>query len=447
MSKSDFDTPVKSFSSVKTGKPVTEQENLLGSPFRQPRLPLPPPMMMSEEGSFAYFTLTQRMPAIVQRVIDENDFPTSIVNNLASLIQSLPNGIVRSLDDEAPDLSEWNQYLQPYIGQRWLDIPWFFAEAYFFRRILEATHYFQAGSTQDVDPFALQKRRGLETTLVSIRELSTRVNHWIEQAKHDQGNLEPKSLIALLYSVLWGNRADMSLWPIDAGELDSSQEIHLEQNHILVDDTALIAERVARFEGVRMDVIVDNAGLELVCDLCVVDFLLTSHAAEVIYLHLKSHPMFVSDAMIQDVQDTIEFLATTRDPDVQSLAQRLQDYLDQGRLLCREDTFWTSPLVFWEMPEPLRQELAQSTLILIKGDANYRRCLGNRTWPFTTAFADIVCYFPAPLVALRTLKSELVVGLGLEQIAALNQEDSEWLTNGQWGVIQFVDPTAITAAP
>ena len=402
---------------------------------------------MSEEGSFAYFTLTQRMPAIVQRVIDENDFPTFIVNNLESLIQALPNGIVRSLDDKEPDFTQWNQYLEPYVGKHWLDIPWFFAEMYFFRRILEATHYFQAGSTQGVDPFSLQKRRGLETTLVSIRELSTRVNHWIEQAKHEDGKLDSKSLIALLYSVLWGNRADMSLWPIDAGELDSSQEIHLEQNHILVDDTALIAERVAGFEGVRMDVIVDNAGFELVCDFGVVDFLLASHAAEVIYLHLKPQPLFVSDAMIQDVQDTIEFLITTSDKDVQSLGHRLQDYLVQGRLLCRDDDFWTSPLVFWEMPEPLRQELAQSALILIKGDANYRRCLGNRHWPFTTAFADVVCYFPAPLVALRTLKSELVVGLGLEQVEALNQEDSEWLTNGQWGVIQFLDPTVITADP
>jgi uncharacterized protein with ATP-grasp and redox domains len=354
---------------------------------------------------------------------------------------------VRSLDDKEPDFTQWNQYLEPYVGKHWLDIPWFFAEMYFFRRILEATHYFQAGSTQGIDPFSLQKRRGLETTLASIRELSTRVNHWIEQAKHDHGNPDPKSLIVLLYSVLWGNRADMSLWPIDAGELDSSPEIHLEQNHILVDDTALIAERVAGFEAVRMDVIVDNAGFELVCDLCMVDFLLTSRAAEVIYLHLKPQPLFVSDAMIQDVQDTIEFLATTPDRDVQSLGHRLQDHLAQGHLLCRDDGFWTSPLVFWEMPEPLRQELAQSALILIKGDANYRRCLGNRNWPFTTAFVDVVCYFPAPLVALRTLKSELVVGLGLEQIAALNQEDSEWLTNGQWGVIQFVDPTAITAAP
>jgi hypothetical protein len=151
--------------------------------------------------------------------------------------------------------------------------------------------------------------------------------------------------------------------------------------------------------------------------------------------------------MIQDVHDTIEFLAACSDGDVQSLAHRLQDHMAQGRLLCRDDGFWTYPLVFWEMPESLRQELAQSALILIKGDANYRRCLGDRNWPFTTALADIVCYFPGPLVALRTLKSELAVGLGLEQIAALNQEDSEWLTNGQWGVIQFVDATAITAAP
>ena len=92
---------------------------------------------MSEEGSFAHLTLTQRMPDIVRRVIDENDFPSSIVENLERLIQELPNGIVRLLqDDQAPDFTAWNRYLEPYVGTRWLDIPWFFAEAYFYRRIL-----------------------------------------------------------------------------------------------------------------------------------------------------------------------------------------------------------------------------------------------------------------------------------------------------------------------
>ncbi len=410
----------------------------MNSQFQSPRLPVPQPLMMSEEGSFAYFTLIQRMPAIVQRVIDENDFPSSIGDNLESLIQELPNGMVRFLQDgQAPDVTAWAKYLEPMGGKRWFDIPWYFAEAYFYRRILEATHYFQAGACQGVDPFALQKRRGLETTLHSIRELSTRVNHWHEQEQQGDDKSDRNSLIALLYSVLWGNRADLSLWPVDAEALDNSSEIHLEQTHILVDDTSRIADRVANFQGERIDIIVDNAGFELICDLCVADFLLTSRAAGVIYLNLKPHPTFVSDAMIKDVHYTIEFLAADSDKEVQFLAHRLQDHIDQGRLLCRDHYFWTSPLAFWEMPESLRQDLSQSSLIVIKGDANYRRCLGDRHWSLTTPFEDIVCYFPAPFVALRTLKSELAVGLQLEQVEALNQEDPEWLTNGQWGVIQY----------
>jgi uncharacterized protein with ATP-grasp and redox domains len=381
------------------------------------------------------------MPAIVQRVIDENDFPPSIVENLETLIQELPHGIVRVLNDEGPDVPTWSRYLKPFVGKRWIEIPWLFAEVYFYRRIVEATHYFLPGSFQSVDPYEYQKSRGLETAMDSIQELSARVNAWSDTQPHRDSTLDRTSLIALLYFALWGNRADLSLWPINAEESEESrQEIHLEQTHILVDDTSLIADRVANFDGVRIDFIVDNAGFELVCDLCLADFLLASNAARIVYLHLKSHPTFVSDATIRDVHDTLEVLATDEDGEVRSLAHRLQDHIAQGRLLCREDLFWTAPLVFWEMPEELRTELAQSRLILSKGDANYRRCLGDRKWPFTTSFQDIVCYFPAPFVALRTLKSELAAGLQSDQVETLNHEDPQWLTNGQWGVIQFVEP-------
>ncbi len=417
-----------------------EQENLTVSQFQQPRIPIPPPLMMSEEGSFANLTLTQRMPAIVQRVIDENDFPPAVVENLETLIQELPYGIVHLLQDEGPDVAAWAKYLEPFVGKRWIDIPWLFAEIYFYRRILEATHYFLPGSSQGVDPYALQKRMGLDTAMNSIQELSARVNNWSDTQLHGIDKTDNTSLIALLYFSLWGNRADLSLWPVDTEEPDHSrQEIHLEQTHILVDDTAILADRVASIDGVRIDFIVDNAGFELACDLCLADFLLATKAAEIIYLHLKSHPTFVSDATIQDVHDTLEVLAANRDGEVQSLAHRLQDHIAQGRFCLREDLFWTAPLVFWEMPEVLQTELAQSRLIFIKGDANYRRCLGDRQWSFTTSFEDIVCYFPAPFAALRTLKSELAAGLQLNQVETLNQEDPQWLTNGQWGVIQFVD--------
>jgi uncharacterized protein with ATP-grasp and redox domains len=406
--------------------------------------------MMSEEGSFAYFTLTQRMPALVRRVIDENDFPPAIVENLEALIQELPDGIVRLLRDEGPDVAAWTRYLEPFVGKRWIDIPWFFAEVYFYRRILEATHYFLPGSSQGADPYDYQKRKGLETAMESIQELSARVNSWIDTQLHGDDTTDSlqdssaslTNLTALLYFVLWGNRADLSLWPVNPEESEQSrQEIHLEQNHILVDNSSLIADRVASFDGVRIDFIVDNAGFELVCDLCLADFLLASKAAGMVYLHLKSHPTFVSDATIKDVHYTLEVLAADSDEEVQSLAHRLQDHIASGRLRLYENLFWTAPLVFWEMPEELRNELGQSRLIFIKGDANYRRLLGDCQWSYTTAFEDIVCYFPAPFVALRTLKSEVAAGLRLEQMETLNHEDPQWLTNGQWGVIQFVEPS------
>jgi hypothetical protein len=40
-----------------------------------------------------------------------------------------------------------------------------------------------------------------------------------------------------------------------------------------------------------------------------------------------------------------------------------------------------------------------------------------------------------PIVALRTLKSELAVGLQPEVIEKVSKSDSDWLTNGQWGVV------------
>jgi hypothetical protein len=91
------------------------------------------------------------------------------------------------------------------------------------------------------------------------------------------------------------------------------------------------------------------------------------------------------------------------------------------------------------MPDDLCADLAQAQLVVAKGDANYRRLLGDLHWPYTTPFADIVSYLPTALVALRTFKSEVAAGLEPEQIKILEEQDSNWLTNGKRGVIQFVD--------
>lgn len=399
---------------------------------QSPRLPLPEPLMMSEPGSFAHYTLTERLPKLCRRLPKENQFSPDIVENLHQLAAELPEGKVRSLrDTNAPDIESWERYLMPYLGCRWLEIPWYFGEAYFYRRILEATRYFEPGEWQGVDPFAYQKQQGLQGSMHSIHSLAASVDRAF-------GKRDRQELIILCYFALWGNRVDLSLWSAEEGDR-SEIEIDRQRDRLLVDATPPIADRLEEWYNKRIDIIADNAGFEVICDLCFADFLLGSDIAGTVNVHLKSHPTFVSDATVADVAQTIKFLSSQEDNAVRSLGTRLQQWRDRDRLILRDNFFWTSPLAFWEMPDALKTDLANADLAIVKGDANYRRLNGNRHWNFTTPLSEIVSYFPAPLVMLRTLKSEVAMGLGPGQPERLNSIDPDWLTDGNWGVIQIAN--------
>lgn len=49
-----------------------------------------------------------------------------------------------------------------------------------------------------------------------------------------------------------------------------------------------------------------------------------------------------------------------------------------------------------------------------------------------------MAYFPRPFAVLRTLKSELMVGLKSCQPEAMSAEEPDWMVNGQRGIIQLV---------
>lgn len=409
-----------------------------------PKPPIPEPLRGSETGSFAHNTIIVRLPDIARRVLAENTFPQSVVANLQALIEEMPAGLMRPLKDaQAPDTVSWRGYVAHYIGKNWLQVPWFFAETYFYRRILEATGYFQSGAGQGADPFMVQKHQGLEMSQRPIRAVGAQLNLTLE--KVSKSGRKQAALTRFIKMSLWGNQADLSIWPAGQVEhpdhLDSRSSSRSQRSHLLVDDAAKVAARLLKsgIHPVRVDFILDNAGLELVNDLALADFLLSAKIATSIRVHLKAHPTFVSDAMIKDIQQTVDVLASDPHPDVRSLAERLKSHLEDGRLHLQEDYYWNSPLSMWEMPSALRQELSGSDLILIKGDANYRRLLGDRRWSYTTPFDDVAGYMPSPSVALRVLKSEVVVGLGMGQPEALDRKDPGWMFSGKWGMIQFVE--------
>ena len=406
--------------------------------MNKPKLAIPEPLRGTEYGTFTHESIVDRLPDIGWRMLAENEFTPAVTANLESLIKGIPEDKVRLLtDSEAPDAAGWTSYVTPYLGQNWLEAPWFFAETYFYRLVLEITGYFGNGPGKGVDPFIYQKRQGLMTTREAIHALSSQVVGLFSKDGQE------KEAFALLLAVdLWGNQADLSLWPAGEDEKPDHQSADQQKAHTLVDDTVAIVDYLYSHERQieRIDMILDNAGFELVADLYLAAYLLEKKSVKTVHLHAKKHPTFVSDAMIKDVSETITSLTGDDHPDTSVLGQRLQEFWDNGRLHIQDDWFWTSSLDMWLMPEHLRQELGRSELIISKGDANYRRLLGDRHWPFTTPFADIVCYMPAPLVALRTLKSEITAGLKEGQSKKVAEIDSAWLYDGRWGVIQFARP-------
>lgn len=391
-------------------------------------IPLPPLILTSDPGSFAHRTLKERVPAILDETLVLNRFPADVADRLRALRREITDGAVRPLAEEAPDRPLWEQAVAPYVGRSWLDVPWYWAEAYFYRRVLEAIGYFQPGPWQGYDPFAAKKGQEWQP------EAAPRA---VEALLSDLPTDPAPRFRRLLLASLWGNRADLSY--AVAADLAQGSAAD-EAAYLLVDDTApvwryLTTRCSQRGAGLSIAVIADNAGTELAMDLALVDWLLQVGLATQLDLHLKPQPFYVSDAMARDVAAGLTALAGGGD-EARRLSQRLWAHIDAGRLRLTTHWFYASPWFYAEAPDDWRQAVAGYDLVIVKGDANYRRLVGDRHWPVTTPFADVVAYFPAPVVALRTFKAELAVGLQPGQAEQQAARDPQWLVNGRCAVIQ-----------
>jgi hypothetical protein len=395
--------------------------------------------MTGELGSFAHRTMTTRIPAILKQILADHAglYPPAIVQALEALLEELvSNHPLRPLETMAPDGPTWQAAWQPYEGRGWLNLPWYFAESFFYRRLVEATHYF-GGHGEDlaawvgVDPFLPRKEAELRDA-IPWQVLSLALEHTAQLS-----SLEA-AFRALLHHCVWGNRIDLSYHQV-LEATGRAIAIEHEQANLLVDDTEQVLAHLKPRPGARrIDFICDNTGTELLLDFALVDFLLQNEWAGQVSLHLKAHPTFVSDAMPADVLTAIEALKAQPSPELQALGQRLEAYFQIGRLSLEAHFFWNSSHFFWELPPELAARLSQAHCVIIKGDANYRRLLGDSRWLPTVPAQNAVPYFPTSFVALRTMKSDPVVGLKPGQAEALAQEDPNWRVNGKRGMIQAV---------
>ncbi|MCX5340309.1 damage-control phosphatase ARMT1 family protein [Streptomyces atratus] len=381
-----------------------------------------PVILSNESGSFAWGVLAKRHPALIQQVRDAFPYGRRQHEALDALLEEITNSVVEPLAPAEHDHERWADWGQEHFGRSWYDAPFLWAESYFYRRLLAAVEYFGTGPWQGVDPFAPFKQAELRGDAVEeeLRALDALADAPAEERA-----------TALLHASLWGNRADLG-FRVSAGEPAIGDAA---ASTLVADDSAVLWQLLPAGASSTVSVVADNAGRELIPDLILIDHLLEQRHAERVVLHVKPYPYYVSDAMTADVVDCLRRL-TEAPGEASRIGARLWKAMAAGSLEVRTHPFFCAPLSYEEMPEDLRGEFASATLTILKGDLNYRRLVGDQAWDATAPFTDRTDYFPGAVAALRTLKSDVIVGLEKGTLDALERSRAAWRTSGTHALIQ-----------
>lgn len=370
---------------------------------------------------FAAFTFDVRFPFIINQLKAGNPLSPGQQTGLDDLAQEIATGVVPPLEDVfyPEDRLYWQTFLTERAGKRYMDIPFFEAEAYIYYRIIHLVDYKDSG----LDPFYYLKADSLKQHRDFVKAAAS---------KHMQQSLvfDATYFISLLHAALWGNSADLSQLETNDALVDPAL-----RNKLVIDDSAALYGWLTATPTKEVDLIADNAGLELLADLFLIDYLLATGQVSRINLHLKAYPTFVSDATIPDVTGHLEILRSFLHGPLTQFVDRLEDHRTGGRLRLLDHPFWNSPCHFTKLPPEITQHFSSNAMLIFKGDANYRRLFEDREWPYTTPIDGLLDYLHRPCFSIRTLKSEIALGLSEDKLRSLTHADKDWLINGKYGLI------------
>ncbi|CAZ82942.1 unnamed protein product [Tuber melanosporum] len=438
------------------------------------------PYRISDKNSFAYVSARDRWPVILTQAVDDvfkhGDSEDSnhrhegskIIRQIAQLKFELQHDrLIRPLEDDGgDDIKGYNEELEKLGNPKWFDAPWLFAECYLYRRL--NTFFTNSKTWKTHDVFHVQKATAFRSSRAAVLELASRYRQLVSSLKNSEQPTgtkeateegEKKLFTDMCEICLWGNATDLSLLTsltyADLQQLQGSRARKAASKYILDSQVDKVYEllKKQRDEGKvgRVDIVLDNSGFELFVDLIFGGYLLTAGFATEIVFHPKSLPWFVSDVLPGDFTDLINAL---RDPesDLKFLFSEWSELHTNGKFLLRPNRFWTTAASYWRLPSAaprLFEDLKQSELVIFKGDLNYRKLTADAAWDPTTDFSEAIGELGklgsgVRVLALRTCKADVVVGLSEGKDLALRSGDPEegkrkWAWSGKWAVIQFWD--------
>ncbi|KAI9805186.1 MAG: hypothetical protein M1825_001022 [Sarcosagium campestre] len=394
---------------------------------------------------------------------EQRDEGKRIVEDLTKLKYELQHDrpLTPIIDDGSPDVGAYNEELSQLDSPTWFNVPWLYAECYLYRRV--ATSFGTSKKWKNYDIFSKQKLSTFRSSRPAVLELAAKYRKLVSQLEHDRQSpaAEPQDdaadaekllFIEMCEICLWGNATDLSLLTSltydDIQKLQGSEARKIAEKNIIVNNLPKVynmlkaAQKRTGDPERRVDIVLDNAGFELFVDLILAGYLLSANLATTVILHPKSIPWFVSDVVPADFAALLSALAdpqtfyTTPSEDEKHLGKTPQalseieadnlfylfrhwsSFHAEGQLVLRPSLFWTQAGSYWRLPKiapSVKNDLMESELIIFKGDLNYRKLTGDAMWnpttPFPVAIGPLGLNSGLRILALRTCKADVVVGL------------------------------------
>ena len=354
------------------------------------------PYIYPEAGTFAGFTLEKRFPKILQDVLNNPHLTEPSNNAIQGLHDELSTVRVRRLQLIPEEEPYWADFFSAYLGKPFVEVPFFFLEIYFYRLINEII----AANQPFTDPFLHIKNQDITSNNPFFHDVIQR--------------LDTLDVSQCLQLSVEGNRSDLSQF---------EQNKKAKGLEYLIDDSASFTD------GLPMDnlhILCDNSGVELFTDLVLAMKLLSS--CKTITLHLKELSLLVSDATRQDLAQLLDYLRSIGDD---HFVDQVDSKIREEKLKVESDYFWNAPVFYDHLPitnDP-------KDVLISKGDANYRRFFHDKKFPaHLTVELNSIGF--GEVFALRTLKSEIQTGLDPNKVSVLHQQDPDWMSGGQYAVIQ-----------
>ena len=369
----------------------------------------------SQLDSFAYFTIKERFPKIYNDYCSGNyeDFVeyTTVEDALKNILE----------DKDCPDLSFIQGKETKTLKDFFENEPFFEAEVLFYHVLLAQKEYFKNKN----DFFAIKKDTDYANEHDSYRnELKNLFNQkgYYNNIKNKKKKFLTKQedFRAILNYSLTANTGDLS--QLEINRPDSVRILH--------DDTDKCFNFIISKKHKRFDIICDNSGAELFSDIYLAVFMIVHDYVNKVVLHVKSYPYFVSDATIDDFGRLVNILTKNKSN------SQLLELLSKKKIEVKTHKFWTEAKYFYELPKDLGINKNSTNLLIVKGDLNYRRLVGDKNWKSTDSFEKRCLIRDIPVIAPRVLKSDVLVGVEPVFISIAKAQDKKYKTDGKWGVIQ-----------